>query len=130
MFSNNIKILVVDDMGTMRKLVKRGLGELGFTTMEEAEDGQVAWTKLNDQPDIGLVISDWNMPNCTGLDLLKRVRADGRFKTLPFVLLTAEVEAHQVKEALVLGVDGYIIKPFTGESLKAQLEKTYLKRAG
>ncbi len=130
MFSTSIKILVVDDMGTMRKLVKRGLGEIGFTTMEEAEDGQVAWAKLNDQPDIGLVISDWNMPNCTGLDLLKRVRADGRFKSLPFVLLTAEVEAHQVKEALTLGVDGYIIKPFTGDSLRAQLEKTHLKRAG
>ena len=128
MFDLAIKILVVDDMTTMRKLVKKSLSTIGFTKMEEAEDGQKAWAKLNEHPDIGLIVSDWNMPNCTGLDFLKRVRSDSRFKTLPFVLLTAEGEASQVKEALVAGVDNYVLKPFTFESLKEKLEQVHKRR--
>ncbi len=128
MFSPDTKVLVIDDMMTMRKLVKKNLVAYGFSNIEEADDGQKAWAKLNATPDFGLVISDWNMPNCSGLDSLKRVRGDSRFKTLPFVLLTAEAEVHQVKEALVAGVDGYVIKPFTPESLKEKLEQTYKKR--
>lgn len=129
MFDTTVKILVVDDMMTMRKIVKKNLNMLGFTVIEEAADGQLAWAKLNDQPDFGLIISDWNMPNCSGLDLLKRVRSDSRFKKLPFMLLTAEGEVHQVKEALLAGVDGYVLKPFTLESLKEKLEATHKKRS-
>lgn len=128
MFGANTKVLIVDDMSTMRKLVKRSVGLLGMTQHEEAADGQIAWTLLNEKKDFGLIISDWNMPNCTGLDFLKRVRADSQFKNLPFILLTAEGEAEQVKEAILAGVDSYVLKPFTHEALTAKLEQAYKKR--
>lgn len=127
MFSLESKILVVDDMMTMRKLVQKALKEIGFKTMTEAADGQKAWEALNSDPTYHLIISDWNMPNCTGLDLLKRVRQDSRMKALPFVLLTAESEKGQVVEALKAGVSGYIVKPFTVEALKTQLEAVHKK---
>ena len=130
MFSPTIKVLVVDDMLTMRKLVKKALTGLGYSVFEEAADGQLAWAKLSEHPDVGLIISDWNMPNCTGLDFLRRVRADNRFKALPFLLLTAEGEASQVKEALAAGVDNYMLKPFHPDSLKEKLEQVYKKRQG
>lgn len=128
MFDATTRILVVDDMLTMRKIVQKSLKEMGFTDITEASDGQKAWETINaaEKP-FGLIVSDWNMPNCTGLDLLKRVRADGRVKLTPFVLLTAESESHQVLEAVKAGVDNYIIKPFTPENLKLKLEETYKK---
>jgi two-component system, chemotaxis family, chemotaxis protein CheY len=129
MFNASTKILVVDDMMTMRKLVKKSLEGMGFTQFAEAEDGQKAWTKLNEMPEIGLIISDWNMPNCTGLNFLKMVRSDAKFKNLPFILLTAEGEVSQVKEALAAGVDSYVLKPFTPASLKEKLELTYQKKS-
>ncbi len=129
MFNPSIKILIVDDMMTMRKLVKKSLTTMGYSVFEEADDGQKAWAKLNEHPDVALIVSDWNMPNCTGLDFLKRVRSDTRFRTLPFVLLTAEGEVSQVKEAVAAGVDNYVLKPFTYESLKEKLEQTYNKRS-
>ncbi len=128
MFSPTTKILIIDDMMTMRKIVRKALTTLGFSDIEEAADGQLAWAKINEKNDFQLIISDWNMPNCSGLDLLKRVRSDGRFRALPFVLLTAEGEMHQVKEALIAGVDSYVLKPFTPESLKEKLEQTFKKR--
>ncbi len=128
MFNAGIKILIVDDMMTMRKLVKKSLSTMGFTVFEEAADGQLAWAKLNEHVDVALIISDWNMPNCSGLDFLKRVRSDTRFRNLPFILLTAEGEVSQVKEAIAAGVDNYAMKPFTFESLKEKLEQTYKKR--
>lgn len=128
MFDATIKILVVDDMMTMRKLVKKSLMQMGYNNIEEAADGQLGWAKLQETNDFRLVVSDWNMPNCTGLDLLKRVRADARFRELPFVLLTAESEVAQVKEAMAAGVDNYVLKPFTFESLKEKLEQVYKKR--
>lgn len=129
MFPATIKILIVDDMMTMRKLVKRALDTMGFKTVEEADDGQKAWEKLQANPDIALVISDWNMPNCSGLEFLKRVRADSRFKKLPFILLTAEAEAHQVTEAVQAGVSNYCVKPFTADGLKQKIEQTHKKHA-
>src|SRR6202000_1576549 len=97
MFSLDTKILVVDDMITMRKLVTKILREIGFQTFVEASDGAKAWETLcNTSPPVQLVISDWNMPNMTGLDFLKKVRGDDRFKTLPFVMVTAEAEVSQV----------------------------------
>ncbi len=128
MFDPAIKILVIDDMSTMRNLVKKRLKEMGYVNFEEAEDGLKAWAKLNEQTDIGLVVSDWNMPNCTGLELLKKVRTDSRLKQMPFILLTAEAEVSQVKQAVLAGVDSYCIKPFTMESLKSKLEQVYAKR--
>lgn len=128
MFDSSTRILIVDDMMTMRKIVGKNCRELGFSDFVEAADGQKAWEALSTaSPPIGLVISDWNMPNCTGLDFLKRVRADSRFKNVPFVLLTAESEGAQVAEALRAGVDHYIVKPFTPDVLLKKLEETHKK---
>lgn len=128
MFDPATRVLVVDDMMTMRKIVVKACKDIGFTDITEAADGQKAWEAIQSAaPAIGLVVSDWNMPNCTGLDLLKRVRADSRFKSVPFVLLTAESEGHQVAEAVKSGVDNYIVKPFTPELLQRKLEETYKK---
>lgn len=127
MFDPTTKVLVVDDMMTMRKIVVKACKDIGFSDITEAPDGQKAWEAIQATPSIGLVISDWNMPNCTGLDLLKRVRADSRFKNIPFVLLTAESEGHQVAEAVKSGVDNYIVKPFTPELLQRKLEETHKK---
>lgn len=130
MFDPKTRVLIVDDMMTMRKIVAKACKDIGFTDLTEAADGQKAWEALQGaNPDIGLVISDWNMPNCTGIDLLKRVRADSRYKNLPFVLLTAESEGHQVAEAVKAGVDNYIVKPFTPDLLQKKLEETHKKVA-
>ena len=130
MFDPQICILVVDDMRTMRKLVQRSLKELGFSNFVEAEDGDAAWQALSsDEHKINLIISDWNMPKCSGLELLKKVRASKTLKHLPFMLLTAETEASQVKEALLAGVDDYLIKPFNTEAIKLKLESVYKKKS-
>jgi two-component system chemotaxis response regulator CheY len=128
MFKPETKVLIVDDMMTMRKIVMKACREMGLTLLTEAADGQIAWAKMNEAQDFGLVISDWNMPNCSGIDLLKRVRADGRFKNTPFLLLTAESEMAQVKEAILAGVDGYLVKPFTPDILALRLSEVYKKR--
>lgn len=128
MFDKNLKVLVVDDMSTMRKIVSKNLTNLGFQNIVEAADGVQAWELISSaNSGIGLVVSDWNMPNCSGLDLLKRVRADSRFKTIPFVLVTAENEQAQVVEALKAGVNNYLVKPFTPDSFRANLEATFTK---
>lgn len=130
MFPANTKILVVDDMMTMRKIVTKGLKDLGYSDIQEAADGNLAWAALDAaNPPFQLIVSDWNMPNCSGLDFLKKLRADARFKTIPFIMLTAEAEAHQVKEAILAGVTNYITKPFTGETLKQKIEQTFKKVA-
>lgn len=130
MFDPKTRILILDDMMTMRKVVGKTLKDLGFTDVQEGADGKIGWDVLMaSQPPIQLVISDWNMPNCTGLELLKKVRGDERYAKLPFILLTAEAEAHQVKEALIQGVTNYVIKPFTGEILRQKLEQAYKKVA-
>lgn len=128
MFDLKTRILVVDDMSTMRKIVMKSLKEMGFTDLIEASDGDVAWTTLQSStPPVGLVISDWNMPKCSGLDFLKRVRADSRFKATPFMLVTAESEASQVAQALQAKVDAYIVKPFNTEVLKGKIAEVYKK---
>ncbi len=128
MYDAAIKVLVVDDMLTMRKIVSKACKDIGLTNLVEAADGQKAWEVINNpEHTVGLIISDWNMPNCTGIELLKRVRGDSRFKALPFVLLTAESEGVQVAEAVKAGVDNYIIKPFTAEILKKKLEEAHVK---
>ena len=131
MFSLNTRILVVDDMMTMRKLVTKVCKEIGFTDITEAADGALAWEVVaNANPPIGLIISDWNMPNTSGLDLLKRVRSDSRFGKTPFVLVTAEAEQHQIVEAVKSGVSNYVIKPFTSDILKEKLEAVHKKLGG
>lgn len=131
MFDLNTKILVIDDMVTMRKIVTKACKDLGFTQFVDAADGALGWQALNDaKGTVGLVISDWNMPNCTGLELLKRVRGDKRYAGLPFVLVTAEAEQTQIVDAIKAGVSGYVVKPFTAETLKTMLEAAHKKLMG
>ena len=130
MFSPDTHVLVVDDMMTMRKLVTKTCKELGFSKITDAADGALAWAAIQQaDPPIGLIISDWNMPNCSGLDFLKKVRSEEKFAKTPFVLVTAEAESHQVAEAIKSGVDQYVVKPFTRDSLKLKLESAHKKCA-
>lgn len=116
-------------MATVRRVVMKTLKELGFTDIQVGVDGREGWDILKNSADrpVELIISDWNMPNCSGLELLKKVRADAQYGKTPFVLLTAECEAAQVSEALSMGVSNYIIKPFTSEMIRTRLEQTFKK---
>jgi two-component system chemotaxis response regulator CheY len=120
----NLKILVVDDFSTMRRIVKNLLGDLGFTNIAEADDGKTAWPMLQ-AGDFEFVVTDWNMPGMTGIDLLKAIRADARLKALPVLMVTAEAQRDQIIEAAKAGVNGYIIKPFTAVTLKEKLDKIF-----
>lgn len=126
MFSPDTKILIVDDMLTMRKIVSKTLKNLAFSNITECKNGIEAWETLQNGG-FQLIISDWNMPECTGIELLEKVRTDGSLGKLPFVLLTAEAETVQVQEALEKGVDNYIVKPFSADTLKTKLEQTFAK---
>lgn len=127
MFNFKIKVLVVDDFPTMRRIIKNLLKQLGFENIEEAENGEDAYRKLK-SGDFGLVVSDWNMPVMEGIELLKKVRSDPQLKDIPFLMVTAEAEKEKVIEAIKAGVDNYIVKPFTGEVLKEKLEKIAQKK--
>ena len=130
MFENKIRILVVDDMMPMRKVIAKTLKLFGYSDIIEACDGAKAWETLNgSEVPVDLIISDWNMPNSSGMDLLRRVRAENRFKQMPFILLTAESEDQQIAEAAQAGVSGYVTKPFRVASLKEQIEAAYHKHA-
>ncbi len=130
MFKIESHILIVEDMPSMRKLVRKALTAMGYTSIVEAGNGAEAWEQVQAaKPPFDLIISDWTMPQSTGLDLLKRVRHDSRFVKTPFVMLTAEAEAAQVKEALMAGASNYVVKPFNLEILKQKLEQTYAKIA-
>lgn len=123
-YDKHMKILVVDDFSTMRRIIKNILKQLGYEKIEEAEDGEQAFTKLKNG-DFDFLITDWNMPNVTGLELLKRVRADAKLKAIPVLLVTAEAEKEQVIEAVKAGVNNYVIKPFTADVLKDKLDKIF-----
>jgi two-component system, chemotaxis family, chemotaxis protein CheY len=121
-FDTNIKVLVVDDFATMRRIVKGVLKQLGFTKIIEAEDGSAALGELK-KDSIGLIVSDWNMPKMTGLDLLKAVKKDDSLKKIPFIMVTAEGQKENVIEAVKAGVSNYVVKPFTPETFSEKLEK-------
>lgn len=127
MFNVSLKVLVVDDFPTMRRIVKNLLKQLGFENIDEAEDGLAAFQKLK-TGGYGLVVSDWNMPNMEGIDLIRKIRQDPALKDTPFLMVTAEAEKEKVIEAIKAGVDNYIVKPFTAEVLKEKLEKISDKR--
>lgn len=118
----NIRILIVDDFSTMRRIVKNLLHDLGYANTAEADDGKSAWVALQ-SGQFDFVITDWNMPGMTGLDLLKHIRGDARMAQLPVLMVTAEAQRDQIIEAAKSGVNGYIIKPFTAATLKEKLEK-------
>ena len=121
----DMKILVVDDFPTMRRIVKTLMRQNGYTNFVEAEDGAQGFKMLESMPDIEFIVSDWNMPNMTGLEFLKAVRADARFKHLPFLMVTAEAEKENIIEAVKSGVSNYIVKPFTGTTLQEKLAKVF-----
>jgi two-component system chemotaxis response regulator CheY len=127
MFDFKIRVLVVDDFPTMRRIVKNILKQIGFENIDEAENGKDAFKKLK-SGDYGLVVSDWNMPVMDGLEFLKNIRNDSQLKDIPFLMVTAEAEKEKVIEAIKAGVDNYIVKPFTGEVLKEKLEKIAQKK--
>ena len=122
---SNMKILVVDDFPTMRRIIKTLLKQNGFENLVEAEDGIKAYKALKEESDVEMIVSDWNMPNMTGLELLKTVRADPDFKHLPFLMVTAEAEKENIIEAVKAGVSNYVVKPFNGETLKGKLKKVF-----
>ena len=131
MFPLDTKILVIDDFSTMRKIIKKTLGELGYSRIEEADDGATAWPLIeaahqSGQP-FGFIISDWNMPKMQGIDLLKNCRANPNFKMVPFMLVTAESEQKQILEAVKAGVSDYVVKPFNSVTLKQKLENVWNK---
>lgn len=120
----NMKIMVVDDMSTMRRIVKNVLKQLGFTNIEEAENGKEALEKLKGEP-YGFVVSDWNMPVMTGIDMLRAIRADEALKQIPVLMVTAEAQKENIIEAVQAGVSNYIVKPFTAEALQDKMAKIF-----
>jgi two-component system chemotaxis response regulator CheY len=122
-----IKFLVVDDFSTMRRIVRNLLKELGYTNVDEAEDGAVALQKLQGGGAFDFVVTDWNMPNMDGLTLLQSVRADPNLKALPVLMITAEAKKENIIAAAQAGASGYIVKPFTAGTLNEKLIKIFEK---
>jgi two-component system chemotaxis response regulator CheY len=121
MLDEKMKILVVDDFSTMRRIIKNILKEIGYTNVDEADDGSTALEKLNDGG-FDFIVTDWNMPKVSGLELLKTIRKDAKLKALPVLMVTAEKSADNVKEAVAAGVSNYIVKPFTAAALKERID--------
>ncbi|MFT5635192.1 MAG: two-component system chemotaxis response regulator CheY [Cognaticolwellia sp.] len=120
----NMKVLVVDDFSTMRRIIKNLLRDLGFTNISEADDGNTALPMLKDG-DFEFVVTDWNMPGMQGIDLLKAIRADAELSHIPVLMVTAEAKKEQIVIAAQAGVNGYIVKPFTAATLKTKLDKIF-----
>jgi len=119
-----MNILIVDDFSTMRRIIKNLLRDLGFTNTEEADDGSTALPILQ-KGGIDFLITDWNMPKMTGIDLLRAVRADAALETLPILMVTAEAKREQIVEAAQAGVNGYVVKPFTAAVLQEKIERIF-----
>ncbi|MFV8571378.1 chemotaxis response regulator CheY [Marinobacter sp. SBS5] len=119
-----MKILIVDDFSTMRRIIKNLLRDLGFTNTDEADDGNTALPMLKNGH-YDFLVTDWNMPGMSGFDLLKAVRADDSLKNLPVLMVTAEAKRDQIVAAAQAGVNGYVVKPFTAAVLKEKIEKIF-----
>jgi two-component system, chemotaxis family, chemotaxis protein CheY len=115
------KVLVVDDSAVMRQIIKKNLKELGFSDLSEAEDGAAGLKKAGEEP-VDLIVSDWNMPNMTGLEFLKAVRADGNLKGIAFIMVTSEADKEKIMEAVQAGVNQYIVKPFNAMQLEEKIK--------
>ncbi|MDP2430887.1 MAG: chemotaxis response regulator CheY [Pseudomonadota bacterium] len=126
MADKNLKILVVDDFSTMRRIVRNLLKELGYANVDEAEDGVAALQKLKGG-NFQFVVTDWNMPNMTGIELLQAIRADAGLKHLPVLMITAEAKKENIIAAAQSGASGYIVKPFTAGTLEEKLNKVFEK---
>ncbi|MDH5424948.1 MAG: chemotaxis response regulator CheY [Gammaproteobacteria bacterium] len=125
----NMKILIVDDFSTMRRIIKNLLRDLGFNNTQEADDGQTAWPMLQ-TGNFDFLVTDWNMPVMTGIELLEKVRADADLKSLPVLLVTAEAKKEQIVQAAQAGVNGYVVKPFTAITLKEKIDKIFERIEG
>jgi two-component system, chemotaxis family, chemotaxis protein CheY len=133
MLPKNTKILVVDDMRTMRMIVQKALDKMGFVNVTEARDGSVAIPLIDDAVNAGdpfkLIFCDWNMPEVAGIDVLKHVRANGKMSDTAFIMVTAEREQHQIMEAIKHGVTDYIAKPFTQDTISQKINARFGKKA-
>jgi two-component system chemotaxis response regulator CheY len=131
MFPVETRILIIDDMITMRKLIRKCFFDMGYQTTAEAPDGEAGWAEIDkaikEKNPFNLIISDWNMPKLSGLELLRKVRAEPTLKKLPFVLITAETEMPQVMEAIKAGVTTYVTKPFSPSTFKDKLKMAWDK---
>ena len=123
-YDPNMRILIVDDFSTMRRIIKNILRQLDLNNVVEADDGTTAWEVLN-KDHIDFIISDWNMPQMTGIELLRKVRASEDFGHLPFLLVTAEAQQSNIIEAAQARVSNYIVKPFTAETMKQKIDKIF-----
>ena len=122
----NTKFLVVDDFSTMRRIIRNLLKELGYTNVDEAEDGVMALSKLRSEQ-FDFVVTDWNMPNMDGLTMLKHIRADATLSKLPVLMVTAEAKKENIIAAAQAGANGYVVKPFTAATLDEKLSKIFEK---
>jgi two-component system chemotaxis response regulator CheY len=120
----NMKVLIVDDFATMRRIVRNILKQIGFKNIAEADDGKSALKELK-KGKIDLILCDWNMPEMPGIDLLKAVRSDDELKSIPFVMVTAEAQKDNIVEAVKAGVSNYVVKPFTAETINEKLSKVF-----
>jgi two-component system chemotaxis response regulator CheY len=120
----NMKVLIVDDFATMRRIVKNILKQIGLSNIVEAEDGKAALAQLKDGK-FDLVMCDWNMPEMSGLELLQKVRSDDVLKDTPFVMVTAEAQKENILDAVKAGVNNYVVKPFTAETIEEKLKKVF-----
>lgn len=120
----NMKILIVDDFSTMRRIIKNLLRDLGFSNTAEADDGVTALPMLK-SGGFDFLVTDWNMPGMTGIELLKEVRSDDKLSSLPVLMVTAEAKRDQIIEAAQAGVNGYVVKPFTAQALKEKIDKIF-----
>ena len=123
-FDTNMRVLVVDDFSTMRRIVKNILRQLGFVNITEADDGTTAWDIINSEK-IDFIVSDWNMPQMTGIELLRKVRSSEEYADTPFLMVTAEALQENIIEAIQAKVSNYIVKPFTAETLKQKIDKIF-----
>ncbi|MBI5599143.1 MAG: chemotaxis response regulator CheY [Deltaproteobacteria bacterium] len=129
MLDQKMRILIVDDFSTMRRIIRNLLKEAGYSNVDEADDGATALPKLKSEK-FDFIISDWNMPLMSGLDLLKAVRADAGLKGIPFLMVTAEAVQENIIQAAQAGVSSYIVKPFTAATLKEKIDKIIDKLGG
>jgi len=123
-YDKSMRVLVVDDFSTMRKIIKNILRQLGFTNIVEADDGSTAWEVLN-KDNIEFIVSDWNMPIMSGIELLRKVRGSEEYADIPFLMVTAEAQQENIIEAVQAKVSNYIVKPFTPETLGQKIDKIF-----
>ena len=123
-YDTNMRVLIVDDFSTMRRIVRNILRQIGFNNVVEAHHATTAWDVLNREK-IDFIVSDWNMPQMTGIDLLRKVRSSEQFADIPFLMVTAEAQQENIIEAVQAKVSNYIVKPFTADTMKQKIDKIF-----